>query len=63
MAVIEAMTNYPDLQELIMGRAPASDIKRAAMRCGMRTLRQNALEKAAQGITSIEEVLRVSAAD
>jgi type IV pilus assembly protein PilB len=63
LAVIEAMLNYHDLQDLIMSRAPATDIKRVAMRCGMSTLRQNALLKAAEGITTIEEVLRVSAAD
>lgn len=63
LAVIEAMPNYPDLQELIMTRAPAAEIKRCAIQCGMSTLRQNALKKAAEGITTIEEVLRVSAAD
>lgn len=63
LAVIEAMLNYHDLQDLIMSRAPATDIKRVAMRCGMSTLRQNALLKAAEGVTTIEEVLRVSAAD
>ncbi len=63
LAVIEAMTNYPELQDLIMTRKPASDIKRVAVDCGMRTLRQNALEKAAEGVTTIEEVLRVSAMD
>lgn len=63
LAVIEAMTNYPELQDLIMTRKPASDIKRMATECGMRTLRQNALEKAAEGVTTIEEVLRVSAMD
>ncbi|MFA6243758.1 MAG: type II secretion system protein GspE, partial [Candidatus Hydrogenedentales bacterium] len=63
VAVIEAMVNYQELQELIMTRAPSIEIKRAAVQCGMRTLRQNALEKAAEGLTTIEEVLRVSAAD
>ncbi|MCC6697515.1 MAG: Flp pilus assembly complex ATPase component TadA [Candidatus Hydrogenedentes bacterium] len=63
LAVIEAMTNYGELQELIMTRQPASEIKRVAVQCGMRTLRQNALEKAAEGTTTIEEVLRVSAMD
>lgn len=63
LAVIEAMPNYPDLQELIMTRAPAAEIKRVAIQCGMSTLRQNALQKAAEGVTTIEEVLRVSAAD
>ena len=39
------------------------EIKRAAMELGMRTLRQNALNKAATGQSTIEEVLRISAAD
>lgn len=63
VAVIEAMVNYQELQDLIMTRSPSIEIKRVAMQCGMRTLRQNALEKAAEGLTTIEEVLRVSAAD
>ncbi len=63
LAVIEAMPNYPQLQELVMKRATSSDIKRRAIECGMSTLRQNALSKAAHGMTTIEEVLRVSAAD
>ncbi len=63
LAVIEAMPNYPDIEELIMGRAPAAQIKRVAIQCGMKTLRQNALAKAARGETTIEEVLRVTGAD
>jgi type IV pilus assembly protein PilB len=63
LAVIEATLNVPELTEAVMSRAPASEIKRIAVSCGMRTLRQNALGKAADGVTTIEEVLRVSAAD
>ena len=63
LAVIEAMPNYPELQDLVMKRAPAAEIKRVAMSCGMATLRQNALAKAAAGLTTIEEVLRISPAD
>ena len=63
LAVIEAMPCYPELQELIMTRSPSADIKRAAVECGMKTLRQNSLAKAAKGLTTIEEVLRVSAND
>lgn len=63
IAVIEAMPNYPELQDLIMTRSPAMEIKRAATELGMRTLRQNALNKAATGQSTIEEVLRISAAD
>jgi type II secretory ATPase GspE/PulE/Tfp pilus assembly ATPase PilB-like protein len=39
------------------------DIKRKAVECGMKSLRQNSLAKAARGLTTIEEVLRVSAMD
>lgn len=63
LAVIEAMPNYPELEPLVLGRASASQIKEVAVRCGMKTLRQNALAKAARGMTTIEEVLRVTAAD
>lgn len=63
IAVIEAMPNYPDLEQLILGRAASTQIKEMAVKCGMRTLRQNALTKAARGQTTIEEVLRVTAAD
>lgn len=63
LAVIEAMPNYPELEELILQRASATQLKERAMECGMRTLRQNSLAKAAQGMVSLEEVLRVSAPD
>jgi type IV pilus assembly protein PilB len=63
VAVIEAMPNYPDLESLILGRAASTQIKELAIKCGMRSLRQNALAKAASSVTSIEEVLRVTAAD
>jgi type IV pilus assembly protein PilB len=63
IAVIEAMPNYPELEPFILGRAASTQIKEAAIKCGMRSLRQNALSKAARGMTTLEEVLRVTAAD
>lgn len=63
IAVIEAMNNYPSLEPLILGRASASQIKAEAINCGMRTLRQNSMAKAARGLSTIEEVLRISIAD
>ena len=63
VAVIEAMPNYPELEDLILGRASSAQIKEVAVECGMRTLRQNSLAKAAKGITTIEEVLRSTIAD
>ena len=63
LACIEAMNNYPELEKIILNRGSASQIKKQAVACGMRTLRQNALAKAARGLTTIEEVLRVTGAD
>ena len=63
LAVIEAMPNYPAIQDLVMIRASGNQIKVAAVQAGMRTLRQNALSKAARGITTIEQVLEHTTAD
>ena len=50
------------LQNLILARAGSAEIQRAFVAAGMRTLRADGLAKAASGVTSLEEVLRVSAA-
>jgi type IV pilus assembly protein PilB len=63
VAVIEAMPNYPELEDVILSKGSASQIKKIAVKCGMQTLRQNSLAKAARGLSTIEEVLRVTAAD
>jgi len=63
VAVIEAMLNWPELQPLVLQRATAYQIKEQAVACGMQTLRQNALAKAATGVTSIEQVLEHTIAD
>ena len=44
----------------VIQRAEATAIRRAAMDAGMRTLRQDALEKLQAGRTTVEEVLRVT---
>jgi type IV pilus assembly protein PilB len=48
------------LRGLIVAKAPSSAIKAAAAQSGFRTLRQEGLIKAAAGITTVEEVLRVT---
>lgn len=63
LAALEALPNYPDLEDLILDRAPSSQLKEMGIKCGMRTLRQNCLAKAAKSMTTIEEVLRITAAD
>ncbi len=48
------------LRPLIMNRAPASTIAQRAQEGGMRTLRMDGWRKVQEGITTIEEVLRVT---
>jgi general secretion pathway protein E len=54
MAIDEAIKN------LIIAGADAPEIKRESVKNGMRTLRQSALRKLAEGITTVEEVVRVT---
>ncbi len=51
------------LRPLILERASSSTLKAAALRHGMRTLRDDGWTKALAGLTTIEEVLRVSEED
>lgn len=63
VAVVEVMLNWPELQPLVLGRASGHEIKEQAIACGMKTLRQNSLSKAAQGVTTIQQVLEHTIAD
>lgn len=63
LAVFEVMYINEELKEFILSGASALEIKREAVRQGMRTLRQSALEKLKLGVTTIEEVVRNTAAD
>ncbi len=48
------------IKALVLRGAEAAEIKREAVKNGMRTLRQSALRKLAEGVTSFEEVVRVT---
>jgi type IV pilus assembly protein PilB len=63
IAVHEVMWMIPELQEAIVRQRPANEIKDIAVKAGMRTLRQTGLKKVANGLTTIDEVLRVTFAD
>jgi type II secretory ATPase GspE/PulE/Tfp pilus assembly ATPase PilB-like protein len=49
-----------ELRRLIQTNAPADAIQRVALTEGMRTLRQDGIDKVLAGITSIEEVRATS---
>jgi type IV pilus assembly protein PilB len=61
-AIIEAMTVTDEIRKLIINRASAMEISNMAISQGMKILRQVALGKAQEGITSLEQVLVSTAA-
>ena len=63
VAIIEALTVTETIRRLVIKRASAAVIKNQAMNEGMKTLRAVGIEKALEGITTLEEVWRVTAED
>jgi len=61
-SVVEMMPVSPELKEMIAEGATIADIRKKALEQGMITLLQNGLRKALAGITSLEEVIRVTSA-
>jgi len=57
MAIIEAMTVSDEVKRLIIERASAHEIGKAATAMGMKTLRTVALERAREGVTTLEQTL------
>ncbi|HVU09163.1 MAG TPA: ATPase, T2SS/T4P/T4SS family [Verrucomicrobiae bacterium] len=62
MAVIEAMTVSDAIRKLIIARANAREISKVAIEEGMRTLRMVALDRAREGISTLEQVIVMTAA-
>ncbi len=63
IALYEVMPMHEELKELVLNGASAGEIKKEAVRLGMKTLRQSGITKVKEGTTTIEEVLRVTMAD
>jgi type IV pilus assembly protein PilB len=59
----EIMLMTEELKGLILEGASAEEIKQSAVKQGMSTLRISGLKKISEGVTSIEEVLRVTFGD
>ncbi|HVS01902.1 MAG TPA: ATPase, T2SS/T4P/T4SS family [Thermoanaerobaculia bacterium] len=58
--IFEILPLDEGIKELVLKGADAPLIKREAVHRGMRTLRQSALRKLAEGLTTVEEVMRVT---
>jgi type II secretory ATPase GspE/PulE/Tfp pilus assembly ATPase PilB-like protein len=52
-----------EIRHLAGERVPSHQVKRAAMAAGMRTLRHDGWRKVLNGLTTIDEVMRVTGAD
>ena len=63
LGVYEIMFMNDELAEFILNGASTLELKREAVRQGMRTLRMSALRMLGLGETSVEEVVRATAAD
>jgi general secretion pathway protein E len=60
LALIELLIVDEEVSRLVLARAEAREIERAAVAASMRTMLSDGLNKAAAGQTTIEEVLRVT---
>jgi general secretion pathway protein E/type IV pilus assembly protein PilB len=63
LAIMEICMMTPALQELLQKRATGTELAEQAVRDGMVPLRQDGWRKASMGLTSVEEILRVTASD
>jgi type IV pilus assembly protein PilB len=63
MGIFELLTVDNKVQELVLRNATASEVKQLAIQQGMRTLRDDGLQKVLEGKTTIDEVIRVTQLD
>jgi type II secretory ATPase GspE/PulE/Tfp pilus assembly ATPase PilB-like protein len=63
VAIIEALPVSEAIRRLIIKRASAAVVKNQAISEGMRTLRAVGIDKALEGVTTLEEIWRVTAED
>jgi type IV pilus assembly protein PilB len=63
IALYEIMGFYDALKELVLQGASAAELKAEAIRHGMRTLRMSGISKICSGMSTIEEVGRITAGD
>jgi type IV pilus assembly protein PilB len=63
LAIHELLVMNDEIRELVSQRASEHAIRKAARNAGMRTLLEDGIEKAAQGLTTLDDVVRVVAAD
>ena len=63
IALYEVMRFQDELKEMVLQGASSAELKVAAARLGMNTLRMSGIKKISEGVTTPEEVLRVTMSD
>jgi type II secretory ATPase GspE/PulE/Tfp pilus assembly ATPase PilB-like protein len=63
VGIFELLTVSESIRELMLHRAKASTIKAEAIHGGMRTLRTEGLDKVTTGVTTVDEVVKVTSRD
>ena len=63
VGITEILVLTPKIKELILARAGEFKVKNAGRAEGMKTMREDGLTKALAGLTTLEEVLRVTSPD
>jgi len=63
VALYEVMRFSDNLKEMVLGGSSAAELKMAAIKAGMLTLRMSGITKVLDGVTTTEEILRVTMAD
>jgi type IV pilus assembly protein PilB len=63
VALYEVMRFADNLKEMVLQGASTAELKAAAIKHGMLTLRMSGIQKVLDGVTTIEEIMRVTMAD
>ena len=59
IGIFELLIINEEIKDMINAKKPANEIKKKAVELGMKTLRQDGLEKVKRGLTTLDEALRV----
>jgi type IV pilus assembly protein PilB len=63
IALYEVLPVGPEIKEMVLEGASPDELKKTGVRLGMKTLRMSGLTKVTEGVTTVEEVLRVTFGD
>ena len=63
IGIFEVILMSEELREMTLHRASTSQLRRAAMRLGLKTLREDGWRKVAAGYTTVDEIVRLTQED